>query len=424
MSVGSHFAPLGTREAVSKRNGAVRKKRTDHIEREEMTDIISKSLDRDGVQALYESSLSMSTMLYQEALRTGETYLHGSFHGCSPKSPNEMLMEWFQEYRCWARHVKMFTPEQLEEKPENLILDKKSGNFALVARNQRSSVDFRGICRHDRDPSLKWEYHIAFSTLEEKEMLRLADIKEALAHDKESIQGEIYSLVVRQGGLKTETLHFFEEEIIEENYSESVVKGYRDVIEEMKLEIPFGRLVIFSGAPGVGKSFLLRSMISEIDNSVNILVPSKMASTLDNPELLSLLLGFRTRQNANECITFFIEDADACLAPRMSDNISVVSSLLNLTDGLFGTALNLRIITTTNAEKPDFDPAMVRAGRLLKHIEVPHLSPGEAERAYKRMTGKDTVFIGKTTLAEVYARSYDKEQEKTEKKAVGFGQAD
>jgi hypothetical protein len=61
--------------------------------------------------------------------------------------------------------------------------------------------------------------------------------------------------------------------------------------------------------------------------------------------------GLETKKPQNCPILFIIEDADDCLVPRGSGNVSTISSLLNYTDGIFGSMLDLRIIATTNAEK-------------------------------------------------------------------------
>jgi ATP-dependent 26S proteasome regulatory subunit len=121
-------------------------------------------------------------------------------------------------------------------------------------------------------------------------------------------------------------------------------------------------------------------------------------------------------------ILFIIEDADHCLVPRDDGNISTISSLLNYTDGIFGSMLDLRIIATTNAEHMDFDKALLRPGRLCRHVVVEPLSPEKAQQVYKRLTdGKEVTYTSKKTLAQVYADARGGfESAEIDKKVLGF----
>ncbi len=46
-----------------------------------------------------------------------------------------------------------------------------------------------------------------------------------------------------------------------------------------------------------------------------------------------------------------VEDADECLVQRGSDNMSTIASVLNISDGILGSILDVRVLATTNAEK-------------------------------------------------------------------------
>jgi hypothetical protein len=67
--------------------------------------------------------------------------------------------------------------------------------------------------------------------------------------------------------------------------------------------------------------------------------------------------------------------------------------------------LDLRILATTNAAKLDLDKAMMRPGRLCRHIHVDKLSAEKANTVYKRLAGGDPGdrFEASKTLAEIYA---------------------
>jgi ATP-dependent 26S proteasome regulatory subunit len=124
-------------------------------------------------------------------------------------------------------------------------------------------------------------------------------------------------------------------------------------------------------------------------------------------------------------MTFLIEDADACLVPRGADNVSLISSLLNLTDGIFGSMLDVRFIATTNASSIDFDPAITRPGRLCKHTYIDLLDSIKAGQVYARLTGgKEKKYSSKVSLATVYQDvnegKNDYSSSQLKKNSVGF----
>jgi SpoVK/Ycf46/Vps4 family AAA+-type ATPase len=192
--------------------------------------------------------------------------------------------------------------------------------------------------------------------------------------------------------------------LVRENYTEEVLSGFDFAVKDLKSVNPFGRLDIINGPPGTGKTYLIRGIINELEDSTIVLIPPKMISEIDGPSLLPTFISHKKRNQRP--ITLIIEDADACLAPRMNDNISSISSLLNHTDGILGALLNLKIIATTNQDNMEFDEALTRAGRLSRHIEIRALDPEKATGVYKRLMGEkydDFKYEEPTILADIYA---------------------
>ena len=197
---------------------------------------------------------------------------------------------------------------------------------------------------------------------------------------------------------------------------------------------------------------MIRALLSDLPNLKFMILPSNMVSSLSGPDLLASLIdasdsnddneeGFLKKLDNGEDVTsestkpgrkkplvLIIEDADSCLSTRGSDNISSVSSLLNLSDGIIGNLLDLRIVATTNAEIENIDEAILRKGRLSQRVEVGKLEPKQAEEIYKRLGGKEEIdwkekkFI---PLSDVYALAKggkigEEVSTKTNKRKVGF----
>lgn len=187
------------------------------------------------------------------------------------------------------------------------------------------------------------------------------------------------------------------------NYAADVLKGYETVIKDMNSNTPAGRMAVLNGEPGTGKTYLVRAMLMDVPNATFLLIPPTMIPELSGPNLISLLLENRHSFSANGPTILVLEDADYCLAPRKSDNMSAISSILNMGDGIFGSLFDIRILATTNAETQEIDPAILRAGRLSARIDVDKLSSLEATNVLKRLIPDTKVSVNKRmTIAEVY----------------------
>ncbi|RMF31173.1 MAG: AAA family ATPase, partial [Candidatus Nitrosothermus koennekii] len=137
-------------------------------------------------------------------------------------------------------------------------------------------------------------------------------------------------------------------------------------------------------------------------------LPVSLLPDINGPTLLEPLFDFKNYQadsnSESKPIVLILEDADSVLSPRMMDNINQVHTLLNLGDGLVGQALNLRVIATTNQKQREFDPALVRPGRLCTLQEFPLLTPEQAERCFKNLAPEREIpnFSKPVSLAQIY----------------------
>lgn len=218
-------------------------------------------------------------------------------------------------------------------------------------------------------------------------------------------QGDVFTLTGEAGTLELRRIGNAGRALERANYQEEILSLYDRAVTGLTSEEPHGRLVIVDGPPGVGKTYMVRGMLQEVSDATFLLIPASMIDDLTGPALLPALLDARDSpyEGAPKRLVLVIEDADAALVPRQSDNIALISALLNLGDGILGHTLDLRLIVTTNAKGVDIDPALVRPGRLLERIEIGPLSVEAAGRVYERLTGRAQASSKSRTLAEVYA---------------------
>jgi len=139
-------------------------------------------------------------------------------------------------------------------------------------------------------------------------------------------------------------------------------KEINDIIEN-SLEIDQSGLILLHGIPGTGKTSYIKSLFGKHDNKSFIYIPNDFVNELLQPEFISFLL-------ANKNSILLIEDAEKIIINRdLANTNSVVSTILQLTDGLFSDYLNIKIICTFNTNINKIDKALLRKGRMLAFYE-------------------------------------------------------
>jgi transitional endoplasmic reticulum ATPase len=190
---------------------------------------------------------------------------------------------------------------------------------------------------------------------------------------------------------------------------------YPDVFERLQTKAPKG--ILLFGPPGTGKTLLAKAVANE--SECNFIA-------VKGPELLSKWVGesekgvreiFRKARQASPSIIFF-DEVDALVPKRGtysgSSHVteSVVSQILTELDGM-EELKNVTILAATN--RPDMlDDALLRPGRLERHIYVP--APDEESR--KKIF---EVYLGGET-ENILAKDID--LDKLVKKTEGFVGAD
>jgi hypothetical protein len=150
-------------------------------------------------------------------------------------------------------------------------------------------------------------------------------------------------------------------------------------------------VMIFLGPPGLGKTSILKYMINR-DNL-------KVVTTYDEKVMEDDSFYMSFIRSKNDLL--ILEDADRILRERKLEN-SVMSKLLNVSDGIFSLDKK-KIIFTTNAEKREIDEAILRPGRCYKLVEFRPLTRLEAEALAESLGKELTVNKSEYTLAEIFS---------------------
>jgi len=233
-------------------------------------------------------------------------------------------------------------------------------------------------------------------------------------------KGRVHVLVSTQKGPEFKSMGIGGLALERGNYEDVVLKGFDRIVADLSSAAPAGRIAILDGKPGSGKTFLVRGLLDAVKDVVFVIVPANLVTQLAQPGMIPALVSLHQSRGGKPMV-FLIEDADECLAPRMGDNMSAVSVMLNLGDGILGQLLDVRIVATTNAHHQEIDEAIKRPGRLSAMLHVGYLSAEKAGEVYERLTGKPArvypdmtnpldskpLFNSKTSLAEVYQMARD-----------------
>lgn len=200
---------------------------------------------------------------------------------------------------------------------------------------------------------------------------------------------------------------------LEYNYGSDFVNIYDNIVN--KLNNKSCGLYILYGTYGVGKTSLIKHLAKTVNNRMFVFVPTNQLEALVTPALLPILLEHKN-------IVLILEDAEKAIESREISNTSqsMVSTILNLSDGILGSLLNLAIIVTFNTKREKIDEALLRKGRLLVEHKFDKLSIKDSQRLLDYLK-KDFVAKEEMTLAEIYNvddNNFHKEEE--EKQKIGF----
>jgi hypothetical protein len=157
-----------------------------------------------------------------------------------------------------------------------------------------------------------------------------------------------------------------------------------------------GRVILFHGPPGTGKTWAIRSLLTSWKNWAQAAIVLDPENLLSSPaylmKIMDQVLSGTTR-------LLIIEDADEVVKIDGTRG-SGLSRLLNATDGMIGANSDIMVLLTTNASPGSLDAALLRPGRCLAMIGFDSFSAREAnERLGCRGPAERPM-----TLAEIYRK--------------------
>ncbi|CAB4881220.1 MAG: AAA family ATPase [Actinobacteria bacterium] len=249
--------------------------------------------------------------------------------------------------------------------------------------------------------------------------------------EEDKFKGKVLTRVIWQGhdGYPEEFSRNIDSEKfidVERNYAESTRNSMAELLE-FRPPSKAGRLVLFHGAPGTGKTHAILSLAAEWREWADLMMISDPERLMSDPSYLLKLIrtpesarGTKAKFNSNRWQVLVLEDAGEFLAPTAKvETGQALSRLLNITDGIVGRASQSLLLITTNENSKNLHPAVSRPGRCMAEIEFNALNRAEiaawcADRELET-PDRDTM-----TLAELYAATRGKEIVSKPQSKIGF----
>lgn len=213
------------------------------------------------------------------------------------------------------------------------------------------------------------------------------------------------------GDYYTETYKLPETDLdVNVNYNEDFAPVHEDIVNFLKEDR--SGLILAYGESGTGKTRYLQYLMNCVPKEY-IVVPTSIASQLDRPELMS----FVTDHSDS---VFILEDCEQLLEDREESSWNnAISTILNLSDGLMGTATRIKIICTFNAPVNRIDPALLRKGRCIAKYEFKELTAERVEKLNEKYNLGITD-IKPMTIAEAFNWDKTDYSSRDDVKKIGF----
>ncbi len=173
-------------------------------------------------------------------------------------------------------------------------------------------------------------------------------------------------------------------------------------------------LIILHGECGTGKTYILRNLAQENPKKRFYFMDKSTFEYINSDSLVNFLFS-----NSVKDSIFVLEDCEVLLSDRMDTGNHLLSTVLNLSDGILGDGLNIKFICTFNADITRLDKAILRKGRLKYKYEFTKLTPEKTQELAKELN--KTIPEGLSlTVADIYNWEEDNGSENINNKRIGF----
>lgn len=330
-------------------------------------------------------------------------FKHGTF-------PNELSIETNVDCKKFDSEIQSILGSDLVElfKDETI----STLDFDENGHKGENSISIDYVLRKETFVSINWRGDQIKIYYKSNECPYLNQIMTAIKNSTKKNEDEAnFYMLSNDGGylsLRRMNFKFDDKYSLEDLYNDDLIEK-QETIDDFIQNAKSG-LMLFHGDPGTGKTSYIKSLIRHNEGTKFIYMPNQMFAQLEAPSFINF---FASHQDS----IIVIEDAEALLTERNNGNTSI-STLLNLTDGMLGEALRIKVVCTFNCDINQIDSALKRKGRLKFSYDFKELSLDKTNALLKK-AGHE--FVAKESMVLTDIINFDVEQyEKEEKPTIGF----
>jgi hypothetical protein len=207
------------------------------------------------------------------------------------------------------------------------------------------------------------------------------------------------------------------------NYPQDVGTQIGSLADRQFDDVHSGRLILWHGVPGTGKTHALRALAWEWREWCSFHYITDPESFFGGTPryMLNVLLEDDDDDDDPRWRLLILEDTGELLTlDARQKSGQGLSRLLNVVDGLIGQGLRVLVLVTTNEQFGSLHPAVTRPGRCVSEIEFGPFPPDEAD-AWLESQGRSGDGTART-LASLFGKDDDAASSRSERRPVGFTQ--
>jgi hypothetical protein len=255
-------------------------------------------------------------------------------------------------------------------------------------------------------------------TIAEAEAWLRSEFPQTAPSHEQTVPVSFWAASDRGGRLWSRSVEVPSWRAVEANYPRAVREKLATLLDPGFRPGAGGKLVLWHGEPGTGKTFALRALAWEWRSwcEVHYVTDPEVFFGGRVDYLMDVVL--HEPDEDEKWRVLVLEDTGELLAADAKERTGQgLSRLLNVVDGIFGQGLRVLVLVTTNEDLKRLHPAVSRPGRCAATIEFAAFPGDEAALWLAQRGGPADERAG--TLAVLYARSEGREA--PARQPVGFG---